>query len=308
MNSRHACLLALIVPAALYAAVPTDPTPVLPAAAAVEPAAAEVARIQAHLAAVERELLARDVSHLSEDRVRARARHIRVLREYREAGVFPHNHDFPGERVPYLVDEHGTLCAMAYLISRSGRDDLVERVAMAANNARIPELAGDSELVAWLDGAGLSLEEAARIQPSYGCCWMEPEAEPGGVSSDYAVVSAVASAVGGLSAGMNLVSLRSDGASRWQGMLGMTAGAAGLALGLDRIGDGGATATVAAVNAGVGAVAMALGAWNVFRIPGDRAEPHAAMRGAPGAPVVTARPVVTASTEGGIGLGLRVRF
>jgi hypothetical protein len=309
MNSRLTWLLALIVPAALYAAVPTDPTPVLPAAAAVEPPAAEVARIQAHLAAVERELLARDVSLLSPDRVRARARHIRVLREYREAGVFPHNHDYPGERVPYFVDEHGTLCAMAYLISRSGRDDLVERVARAANNARIPELAGDPELIQWLDHAGLSVEEAARIQPTYGgCCWVEPEVEAAEVSSEYAVASAVASAVGGVSAGMNLVSLRSDGGSRWFGIMGITAGAAGLALGVDGIGDGGATATVAAVNAGIGALSMALGAWNLFRIPGDRAEPHAAMRGVSDGPGVTTNPLVTASRQGGVGLGLRVRF
>lgn len=70
----------------------------------------------------------------------ARQRNIEVLREYARAGVFRHNHDF-SERTPYFRDEHGTLCAMAYLIERSGRGDLVDKVERTANNAYIPELA-----------------------------------------------------------------------------------------------------------------------------------------------------------------------
>jgi hypothetical protein len=53
------------------------------------------------------------------------------------------------------------------LLARSGRRDLVDKVAATRNNAYIPELANDPELVAWLEASGLSLEEAARIQPSY---------------------------------------------------------------------------------------------------------------------------------------------
>jgi hypothetical protein len=56
---------------------------------------------------------------------------------------------------------------MAYLIDRSGRRDLVDRVAATRNNAFIAELADDSALRAWLDSVGLSVTEAARIQPSY---------------------------------------------------------------------------------------------------------------------------------------------
>jgi hypothetical protein len=52
---------------------------------------------------------------------------------------------------------------MAYLIEQSGDGDLVARVAVTNNNARIPELRHDSELVSWLWGNGMTLEEAARI-------------------------------------------------------------------------------------------------------------------------------------------------
>ncbi len=135
----------------------------------------EVDRLQKHFATVEQELLVRDVSDLTEAQRAARQRNIEVLREYAHAGVFPHNHDF-SERTPYFRDEHGTLCAMAYLIERSGRGDLVDKVERTANNAYIPELARDPELLAWLDENGLTVAEAARIQPAYGP--MPPEEAP----------------------------------------------------------------------------------------------------------------------------------
>src|SRR6266705_6614732 len=84
--------------------------------------------------------------------------------------LFPQNTDFPGQRVPYFIDRYGTRCAMAYLIEQSGEGDLVTRVAATHNNARIPELRTDPDLGAWLWRNGITLEEAARIQPAYGCC------------------------------------------------------------------------------------------------------------------------------------------
>lgn len=125
-------------------------------------------RIRAHLARVERELRGREVSGLSARQLEARAGNLDVLHAYWKRGRFPHNHDFPGERIPYFVDAHGTRCAMAHLIEASGGGDLVRRVAATHNNARVRELAADRELVAWLDQAGLTAAEAARIQPEYG--------------------------------------------------------------------------------------------------------------------------------------------
>jgi hypothetical protein len=126
----------------------------------------ERARIRAHLTRVEADLRATDVSALGAERRAARSRHLDRLREYRRRGVFPHNHDL-AVRTPCFVDRHGTPCAMAYLIAESGGGALVERVKRDANLARIRELERDPELVAWLDGAGLTAAEAARVQPSY---------------------------------------------------------------------------------------------------------------------------------------------
>src|SRR5687767_4852395 len=97
----------------------------LGAATRIDPGSPEQSRVRQHLLGAERELLQRDVSSLTEAQRAARARNIHTLREYRINGVFPHNHDYPGIRVPYFRDAHGTLCAMAYLIARSENSDLV---------------------------------------------------------------------------------------------------------------------------------------------------------------------------------------
>ena len=127
----------------------------------------EVRRLREHFRRVDAELTSRDVSHLSAQQRAARARNIEVLREYARAGIFPHNHDFPDQTLPFFRDEHGTLCAMAYLIARSGDVELVERVAHTNNNAFISELANDSALIDWLDRNGMTAAEAARVQPAY---------------------------------------------------------------------------------------------------------------------------------------------
>jgi len=127
----------------------------------------EKARLVAHFRGVLAELRARDTSHLSPEQHASRARLIAELQRYARTGRFPRNLDFPGIRMPYFVDAFGTRCAMAHLIESTGEIDLVARVAATANNAFVRELEGDITLRAWLDRAGLTAAEAARIQPSY---------------------------------------------------------------------------------------------------------------------------------------------
>jgi MYXO-CTERM domain-containing protein len=96
----------------------------------------------------------------------ARALLLRELAHYRARGRFPKNRDFSA-LTPYFIDAEGTRCAVAHLLDASGEPSLVERIARQRNHARVAELANEPRLVAWLDAAGLSLEEAAQIQPSY---------------------------------------------------------------------------------------------------------------------------------------------
>ena len=127
----------------------------------------EDARLHAHFARVLRQLEARDVSGWSEARQANRRRLIALLQDYDRAGRFPRNEGHLGRKTPIFVDRHATRCAMAHLIERTGGAAIVARIAAARNLEYIPQLASDPELVAWLDGSGLTLDEAARIQPGY---------------------------------------------------------------------------------------------------------------------------------------------
>ena len=145
--------------------------------------AVERARIQAHLARVARLMRSAPTSHLTEQQQEARDVALMWLGEYRAAGVFPHNHVHPDGRVPVFVDPHGTPCAVGYLMLRSGHHDLVEEIVRTNNLIRVRELRDDERVRAWLEAHGITLEEAALIQPQYGPS--PPPAQPTPVASGY---------------------------------------------------------------------------------------------------------------------------
>jgi hypothetical protein len=126
----------------------------------------EQRRVEAHLRGAE-QLARRRNPRLDSLRARNRALLLDELARYRKAGRFPRNHEFRNALVPHFVDTHGTRCALAHLLEISGQAELVRDIATYRNNARVRELSSSAELIAWLASAGLSLEEAARIQPSY---------------------------------------------------------------------------------------------------------------------------------------------
>ena len=159
-----------------------------------------------------------------------------MLHAYWTTGVFPHNHDFPGERRPYFVDRHGTRCAMAYLIEHAGGAALVHRVAATANNARVQELAGDPELVAWLDRNGMTADEAARVQPSYG--YVAPN--PRGLADPYTAWAVAALTAEATGIAVNVPRSWPWKARRLAGTFGFIGGAAGVATGAATISHRGA--------------------------------------------------------------------
>jgi hypothetical protein len=171
--------------------------------------------------------------------------------------MFPRNDRFPGQAVPFFRDSRGVLCAMAYLIERSGRGDLVDRVALTRNNAFIPELADDPELRAWLDSVHLSVAEAARIQPGYNGPGIVPEDEP--VSADYALTSILVSGASLATVGLNLIA-----PSQSTGWAGLVAGSVGLIAGAANLDESGGTDNVAAANLIIGGGAMAVGLYRVL--------------------------------------------
>ncbi len=98
--------------------------------------------------------------------LKERLRHIDELHAYQQAGDFPKNEDFPGQRVPYFVDAHGTHCAVGYLMQQDRQTDLIGQIVKGNNHIRVMEIK-DGPALEWILHSGLTQEECARIQPSY---------------------------------------------------------------------------------------------------------------------------------------------
>ena len=213
---------------------------------------AESARLRAHFDSVDRELRGRDVSGLTEQQRAMRNQLIAWLRDYRNAGRFPENDKFADRAMPFFRDSHGTLCAMAYLVDRSGRGDIVDRIAKTRNNAFIRELTDDQALVAWLETSGLTVGEAARIQPMYGAPVIVDNERR--VSPNYAILSM---GLGGASLGSLGFNLFTP--SWTSGGIGLTAGVATMVAGAAHLEDPIGNKKVAIANTTVGSLA-AIGA------------------------------------------------
>jgi len=211
---------------------------------------AEAARLRAHFDSVDHELRARDVSHLNASQRAMRTKLIAWLRDYRNAGTFPENDRFVDRAMPFFRDSHGTLCAMAYLVDRSGRGDIVDHIAKTRNNAFIRELTDDRALVAWLDASGLTVDEAARIQPQYtGFPIFVSVPDEKRVSANYALLSM---GLGGTSLGSLGFNLFSP--SRVSGGIGLTAGVATIIAGAAHLDESGGNRRVAVTNTALGSL------------------------------------------------------
>jgi hypothetical protein len=128
--------------------------------------AAETQRVAQHIENAELAAARHDVEPLTHLQKLLRQLLLRALGTYRADGRFPINRDF-AIQTPYFIDASGTRCAMAHLLELGGEHELVARIARERNNAYVRELADEPRLLEWLVAAGLTVEEAAAIQPSY---------------------------------------------------------------------------------------------------------------------------------------------
>lgn len=238
-------------------------------------AASEQGPVRAHFDSAEREVRSNPVAGLSAAQRAARARALDRLHAYAARGVFPTNPDFPGKFVPYFIDRiTGTRCGMAYLIEQSGDTGFVARVAATNNNASIPDLKDDPELVTWLERNGLTLEEAARIQPTY--CGLPPEQQL--IPCDDGLLLAAraprastgykTTTVGLVGADMVAVVLSTVPTRRshiLSAALGVAAGVVGIGVGATNLDHSDSRRTFGVINTGVGAVSAAVGMYHLTR-------------------------------------------
>src|SRR5947209_8774444 len=250
---RKALVLTTVMTGALAAALWRAPAP-------ESFAAAERARLRAHFDSVERELRARDVPRLTPQRV-ARVRLLDLLRGYRLRGVFPRNTDFPDRAMPTFIDYWGRRCGVAYLMEQTGNEDMVLRIAATRNNARVPELKDDPAVGRWLAANGITLAEATRIQPTYGCGTIHGGPCPATTGYKTATDVLVASNVAAFT--LNLV--RTGLSSQAAGIAAVGTGTVGIIAGVPNVGLSGSRGTLGLLNTGVGTASLALGAIRLIR-------------------------------------------
>jgi hypothetical protein len=138
--------IALLLVSCVFAAGCSSPSPSLDSiVAAPTPAARLVDRatIRAELAA-------------------HRAQQVERLHEYAAAGEFPHNTSV-APTLHMFRDANGRYCAVANLVHRDGRDDLVEATVHDQNDLAIADV-HDGPMMDWVLASGLTQEELVRVQ------------------------------------------------------------------------------------------------------------------------------------------------
>ena len=90
-----------------------------------------------------------------------------LLEEYRNRGRFPVNENSSGSEIPIFIDRFGTACAVGYLMQQSGLEDVADNIARARNNVYVGDIENES-VENWVLMSGITIEEAALIQPGYG--------------------------------------------------------------------------------------------------------------------------------------------
>lgn len=194
----------------------------------------ETLRLQTHLAYVERWLQNKNVSHLNKAQRKKRLQALRLLHEYRLNNVFPKNYDYP-ERRPCFIDRDGNICAVGYLIEKTAGRELAEVINQKHQYDYLLDM-NEEAMAQWASANGLTLEECAVIQPSYGS-WppgyvSQTQAVP--VKTSYGIASGFAI---GFNAGVNLLNLnaRYAAGSKTLSYLGLIGGASQIVLGLVNI-------------------------------------------------------------------------
>jgi hypothetical protein len=126
----------------------------------------EQLRIRTHLAYVEELLRQGSTAHLSAVQCKKRAFLLERLHEYRLAGRFPKNLDYPHERRPCFIDTFGSICAVGYLIEQDAGGGLAELINSKHKYDYLSDMK-TLELLNWVEQSGLTIHECAMIQPGY---------------------------------------------------------------------------------------------------------------------------------------------
>ncbi|SKB50671.1 hypothetical protein [Dyadobacter psychrophilus] len=186
-------------------------------------------RIKTHLLYVERLLRKKDISHLSDEYKSKRTQVLNLLRSYANAGKYPKNYDYKGERKPCFIDKDQNICAVGYLVEQTAGRRTAEAINADYKYADIFDMEGQT-VDKWIAASGLTKDECAMIQPTYGSY---PNGDPvsNRVKPMYAISSAVLMGANATFNAVNIIDLAKGGNSKTAPVFGFLAGTSQIAIG-----------------------------------------------------------------------------
>jgi hypothetical protein len=246
-----------------------------------------ILRIQTHLEYVEGLLRQKDVSDLPLQQQHQRARLLDLLHDYWVKGVFPKNYDYKEQRKPCFIDKDGNICAVGYLVEKTAGREVAEKINSQYQYEDLLAMK-DEAVDKWVAANGLTKEECAMIQPTYGPI-VNPVRPPTYIYTDnyikpsYGIASSAFSGLNVSLGTINVLQIGRGAKSKAVPIVGLITGAGQIALGAANASlksDGGywgesygeSQKKLALFNIGMGTATMILSAWNLItnRQPKDK--------------------------------------
>lgn len=229
-------------------------------------------RIRTHLQYVERLLRNKDVSYLTKDLKSKRIRLLDLLRTYSTANKFPKNYDYSDQRKPCFIDKDKTICAVGYLIEQTAGRNAAEAINAEHQYASIFEMSSKT-VDQWIASSGLTKEECAMIQPTYGPSSSQLR---NNIKPVYAIGSAVLMGASVCFNTVNIIDLSKGNGNATAPVLGLLSGVTQITIGAigfnsekseiynNDYGPSGQR-TLSMINIGLGSTTMLLSTWNLAR-------------------------------------------
>lgn len=228
----------------------------------------ESLRLQTHLKYVENLLRSKVISSLTKVQKANRLKLLDLLNEYWTAGVFPKNYDYPDKRIPCFIDKNGNICAVGYLIEQTAGRQIAEEINSKFKYEYLLAV-NDQTVDSWVQESGLTKEECAMIQPTYG-----PAPTDNYISPAYGISSSL---VGGLNLSLNTINgiqISKGANNKSVPILGLVTGASQITLGalnypkeektFNGISVNESQRNLSLINIGLGTTTMILSSWNLI--------------------------------------------
>lgn len=227
-------------------------------------------RIKTHLEYAEKLLRKKNISHLSDKVKQKRFKTLDLLHAYWTTGIFPRNYDYAESRKPCFIDKDNRICAVGYLVEKTAGRKAAEQINLKHKYDEILAM-NDNAVDSWIANSGLTKEECALIQPSYGPA---PVYTYNHISSSYGISSSVLGGVNLSLSALNTVQMVRPSNCKTIPVVSLVTGAGQVVLGAVSYSKNTTTLfgdatnqskkTLSMVNIGLGTTTMILSAWNLI--------------------------------------------